>query len=216
MSLIVHMVIVGLAIALAPLPILTFILTLASRRGRAGGWAFLFGWLLSLVVVMWVAVAITGGQGIRANTSPNTVTFAIYVALGVGLVVYGYRRRRKEQTSSAVSGRLTGRIESINLWGALALGMLIQPWVLVAAGATAIAQAKLAAPTTVIAMSTFCILASSVLLAIQLYGVRYPKDATERLAKLRSWLERHSDPVVVWASFIVGMYLMGKGFYGLA
>jgi Sap, sulfolipid-1-addressing protein len=215
MDLLIDVVVIALAIALEPIPILAFILTLASGRGRAAGWAFLFGWLLSLVVIVWIAVGITGGQGVRPGSSPATATYAVDAAIGAGLVAFSYVRHRRTPPPSPVSGRLMGRIESINLWGAIGIGVVIQPWVLVAAGATNIMRAKLSAPAIVVAMALFALLATSILLAIELQAVRNPVASAERLAKLRRWLEQHRDPVVVWVSLLVGLYLLGRGVYGL-
>ena len=46
--LVLNLVLIGVAIALDPLPLTAFLVVLPSRRGTVKGAAFVFGWLVSL------------------------------------------------------------------------------------------------------------------------------------------------------------------------
>jgi hypothetical protein len=49
-------------ITLEPIPLTTFILILASKGGVRKGAAFIFGWLLSLAIVIAFTVLVTGNK----------------------------------------------------------------------------------------------------------------------------------------------------------
>lgn len=51
-----NLALIGLAITLDPLPPTAFIAVLPSKRGVTKGAAFVFGWLLSLAIVVMVTV----------------------------------------------------------------------------------------------------------------------------------------------------------------
>jgi hypothetical protein len=73
------LVLIGLAITLYPGPLAAFIVVLASKRGITKGAAFVFGWILSLAIVIVVTVlkimiavwAITAPNGGSAGTLPD-------------------------------------------------------------------------------------------------------------------------------------------------
>ena len=57
---ILNLVLIGLAVALDPLPLTAFLVVLPSRRGVRKGAAFVFGWLVSLAAVVTITVLATG------------------------------------------------------------------------------------------------------------------------------------------------------------
>ena len=60
--LVLSLVLIGLAITLEPIPLTAFILILASQGGVRKGAAFIFGWLVSLAVVIACTVLVTGNN----------------------------------------------------------------------------------------------------------------------------------------------------------
>ena len=54
------LVLIGTAIALDPLPLTAFLVVLPSKRGVRKGAAFVFGWLVSLAIVVTVTVLADG------------------------------------------------------------------------------------------------------------------------------------------------------------
>ena len=56
---VLDLVLIGLAIAFDPLPLTAFIVVLPSQRGVIKGAAFVFGWLVSLAIVVAVTVLAT-------------------------------------------------------------------------------------------------------------------------------------------------------------
>ncbi len=89
------LVLIGLAIALDPLPLTAFLIVLPSERGVRKGAAFVFGWLASLAVVVTVTVLATGDNPPEPSTAPSLADLAVKIAIGVSLVAIAVRQRRR-------------------------------------------------------------------------------------------------------------------------
>ena len=59
-AVVLNLVLIGLAIALDPLPLSALLVALPSQRGVRKGAAWTFGWLVSLAIVVTVTVLGTG------------------------------------------------------------------------------------------------------------------------------------------------------------
>jgi hypothetical protein len=68
---VLNLVLIGLAVALDPLPLTAFMVVLPSKRGARKGAAFVFGWLASLAVVVAVTVLATGNNPPKPSTAPS-------------------------------------------------------------------------------------------------------------------------------------------------
>ena len=68
---ILNLVLIGVAIALDPLPLTAFLVVLPSKRGVRKGAAWTFGWLVSLAIVVAVTVLATGNNPPKRNTAPS-------------------------------------------------------------------------------------------------------------------------------------------------
>jgi len=74
---VLHLLLIGLAIALDPLPLSAFVVILPSGSGVREGAAFLFGWLVSLAVVVTVTLLATGDNPPTQNTVPSLASLAV-------------------------------------------------------------------------------------------------------------------------------------------
>ena len=92
---VLDLILIGLAITLEPIPLTAFILVLASKNGTRKGAGFIFGWLLSLAVVVAVTILATGNNPPKSNTAPSLASLAVKIAIGVVLVVIAARRWRR-------------------------------------------------------------------------------------------------------------------------
>jgi len=221
------LLLIALAITLDPLPLMAFVLVVASVRGVRTGLAFISGWMACFIAVIALVLTVTGGQPPQPRSPPSTANLAIKIVIGVALVVYGLRRRRRpvhHDPSDAVaspprgksSSFLTSRIDRGALWPAAGLAILLQPWGLVAAGAVTVVEADGSEPTTWVVLVAYCIVATATLLAAELYVVFKPASAQRRLRELRSWMQAHAEPAIVYGSVVIGLLLVGKSVYGLA
>ena len=93
--LILNLFVIGVAITLEPIPLTAFILILASQGGVRKGAAFIFGWLVSLAIVIAVTVLVTGNNPPKPNTAPSLAALAAKLAIGAGLLVIAIRYYRK-------------------------------------------------------------------------------------------------------------------------
>ncbi|MEW2181539.1 GAP family protein, partial [Streptomyces sp. NPDC005406] len=92
---VLDLVIIGLAIDVGPLHNSAFILLLSTPRGVRKGLAFVLAWLGCLVLVLAAVILLTGGKPPAPRSAPSTAALAFKLALGVGMVVYGERKRRR-------------------------------------------------------------------------------------------------------------------------
>ncbi|MEU0394606.1 GAP family protein [Streptomyces sp. NPDC006208] len=92
---VLDLLLIALGITLDPLPIMAFVLVVASDRGVWKGLAFIMGWLACLVVVIALVLTLTGGEPPPPRSPPSTAGLAVRLAIGVGLVSFAlYRRKR--------------------------------------------------------------------------------------------------------------------------
>jgi threonine/homoserine/homoserine lactone efflux protein len=91
---ILNLVLIGLAVALDPLPLTAFLVVLPSSRGARKGAAFVFGWLVSLAIVVTVTVLATGNNPPKPSTAPSLAALAVKIALGAVLVWIALRHIR--------------------------------------------------------------------------------------------------------------------------
>ena len=95
-------------------------------------------------------------------------------------------------------------------WLTLALAPTLQPWVLIGPGAATVVEAKLSSWESFLALFLFCVLASSSYLAMEIYAVVRPSHSQALLARFRSWIDAHTDQVIIggWSGLelIAGIY----------
>ena len=88
-------ILIGLAIALDPLPLTAFLVVLPSKHGVRNGAAFVTGWLVSLAIVVALTVLATGDNPPKPGTAPSDAALAVRIAIGVVLVATAIRQWRK-------------------------------------------------------------------------------------------------------------------------
>jgi Na+-transporting methylmalonyl-CoA/oxaloacetate decarboxylase gamma subunit len=209
---VLDLVIIGLAIALEPVTIVAFILILGAEGGIRKGLAFIFGWLACLVAVIAVVVLVTGGKPPKPHTAPSTAALAVKAALGAVLIAVAVRQQRRMGRPHKQPTWMS-RLDRLSLWAAAGLGVFLQPWTLVAAGAATVVQAKLSTAGDYLTLVFFCLLATSAFLAMELYAAFSPEAATARLEQVRTWIDRHRDQAIVVLSLVVGCWLLGNSIY---
>lgn len=209
------LILIGLVISLEPIPLTAFIVVLASKNGVRKGAAFIFGWLLSLAIVIALTILVTGNKPPKPSTAPSLAALAVKILIGVVLLVIAvrqYRRLGKPKPPKDPPKWQTG-VDNMSLWFALALGPLTQPWGLVAAGIATITEAKLSSFEDYLAIILFCLVSTSTYLAMEVYAGFRPVQTQALLDGIRTWIDTHRDQVIIILSTVLGFYLIGKSVY---
>src|SRR5499427_5539049 len=151
---VLDLVLIGLAVALDPLPLTAFFVVLSSRGGSRKGAAFVFGWLVSLAIVVTVTVLATGNNPPKPSTAPSLAALAVKIVLGAILVVIGVRhiRARGRPKPPKKPPKWQEHVDSMSPWFAMLLAPTLQPWLLIAAGAATVLEAKLSSWESYIAL----------------------------------------------------------------
>jgi Sap, sulfolipid-1-addressing protein len=209
---VLDLVIIGLAITLEPLTLVAFTLILGSERGIRKALAFIGGWAACLVAVIAAVVLVTGGKPPRPHTAPSIAALAVKALLGAVLIWVGLRQRRRTGRPRKQPAWMA-RLDRLSLWAAAGLGVFLQPWSLVAAGAATVAAAKLSTAGDWLTLVGFCLLATSSFLLMELYAAFAPDAAGVRFRQMQTWIETHQDQVIVAGSLVVGAWLLGHSIY---
>jgi len=208
---ILNLVLIGLAVALDPLPLTAFLVVLPSRRGVRKGAAFVFGWLVSLAIVVIVTVLATGNNPPKSSTAPSLAALAVKIALGAVLVWIAVRHIRARGRPKPPKWQ--EHVDSMSPWFALALAPALQPWVLIGAGAATVVEAKLSSWQSFLALFLYCVLASSSFLAMEIYAIFRPDRSQAMLGRARAWIDSRTDQVIIAGSLIIGLWLIADSLY---
>jgi threonine/homoserine/homoserine lactone efflux protein len=213
--LLLSLVLIGLAVAVDPLPLTAFLIVLPSQRGTIKGAAFVFGWLVSLAIVVTITVLATGNNPPKPATVPSLASLAVKIALGVVLVVIALRhiRARSQPKPPKKPPKWQEHVDSMSPWFALALAPTLQPWVLIGAGAATVVEAKLSSWESFLALFLYCVIASSSYLAMELHAVFRPAQSQAMLAKFRTWIDTHTEQGIIVGSLLIGFWLIGNSIY---
>ena len=212
------LLVIGLVITLEPIPLTAFVLVLSSKGGVRKGAAFIFGWLLSLAVVIAATLLLTGNKPPKSGTAESLAALAVRIAIGVVLVGIAERQRRKmhrPRPPKKTPKWQTG-IDNMSPLYAMGLAPLTQPWGLVAAGIAEIVEAKLTTAASYIAIVLFCVVSTSTYIAMEIYAGLRPAKSQAFLLSVRRWIDTHTDQVIIVASLLLGFWLIGKSTYLLA
>ena len=212
---VLNLMLIGLAIALDPLPLTAFMVILPSKRGVRKGAAFVFGWLVSLAIVVTVTVLATGNNPPKPNTAPSLASLAVRTAIGTFLVWIAIRQRRRmgKPKPPKKPPKWQEHVDNMSPWFAMALAPTLQPWGLIGAGAATVVEAKLSSWESYLALFGFCVLASASYLAMEIYAGFRPRQSEAFLARVRTWMETHTDQVVIFGSLILGFWLIANSLY---
>jgi len=212
---ILDLILIGLAVTLDPLPLTAFLIVLPSRRGVRKGAAFVFGWLVSLAIVVTVTVVATGNNPPQPSTAPSLAALAVKIAIGAVLVVIGVRhiRARGRPKPPKKPPKWQEHVDNMSPWFAMALAPTLQPWVLIGAGAATVVEAKLSSWESFLALFGYCVLASASYLALEIYAVARPGPSQALLARFRTWIDTHTDQVIIVGSLIIGFWLIANSIY---
>jgi Sap, sulfolipid-1-addressing protein len=213
--LVLDLMLIGLAVTLDPLPLTAFLVVLPSQRGALKGAAFVFGWLVSLAIVVTITVTATGNDPPKPATVPSLAALAIKIVLGVVLVRIAIRhiRARSQPKPPKKPPKWQAHVDSMSPWFAMALAPTLQPWVLIGLGAATVVEAKLSSWESFLALGLYCVLASSSYLAMEIYAVVRPAQSQALLARCKTWVDSHIDQAIIIGSLFIGLWFIADSLY---
>jgi threonine/homoserine/homoserine lactone efflux protein len=213
--LVLTLILIGLAVALDPLPLTAFLIVLPSKGGARKGAAFVFGWLVSLAIVVTITVLATGDDPPKPATAPSLAALAVKIVIGLVLVWIAVRhiRARSQPKPPKKPPKWQEHVDNMSPWFALALAPTLQPWVLIGAGAVTVVEAKLDSWQSFLALAFYCVLASSSYLAMEIYAVVRPAQSQALLTRCRTWIDSHMDQAIIVGSLLIGFWLIGDSIY---
>ena len=129
------------------------------------------------------------------------------------LIALRQRRKMGRPKKPKKTPKWQAGIDNMSPWFAIGLAPLVQPWGLVAAGVADITEAKLSSAASYLALVLFCLVATATYLAIEIYAGFWPAQAQAFIARLRAWIETHTDQVIIIVSVLLGFWLIGKSIY---
>lgn len=210
-----ELILIGLVITLEPIPLTAFLLVLGSKGGVRKGAGFIFGWLVSLAIVVSVTLVVTGNKPPAPSTAPSLAALAVKILIGVGLLIIAARQWRKmgKPKKPKKTPKWQTGIDNMSPWFAMGLAPLVQPWGLIAAGVATITEAKLSSWETYIALLLFCVVSTITYLVLEIYAGFRPENAQAILASTKAWIDSHTDQVIIILSLVLGFWLIGKSIY---
>jgi hypothetical protein len=69
---------------------------------------------------------------------------------------------------------------------------------------------------TYISLFLFCLIATSSVLVIEIHAVFRPERSHALLARIKTWIDTHTDQAIIIVSVLLGIWLIGKSSYLLA
>jgi len=209
------LIIIGVAISLDPIPLTAYLVLLPSKRGVVKGAAFIFGWLVSLAIVVTVTVLATGNDPPKPQTAPSLAALAVKILLGVGLLYIALRQRRRmgQPKKPKKPPKWQTGVDNMSPWYAIGIAPLVQPWGLIAAGSATVVQAKVSSFESFLALFFFCVLATASYATLEIYAGFRPEKSQVFMDGIRTWIDTHTDQVIVVGSLILGFWLIGNSLY---
>jgi hypothetical protein len=213
--LVLDLMLIGVAVTLDPLPLTAFLVVLPSTRGVRKGAAFVFGWLVSLAIVVTITVTATGNNPPKPATVPSLAALAIKIVLGVVLVRIAVRhiRARGQPKPPKKPPKWQAHVDSMSPWFAMALAPTLQPWVLIGLGAATVVEAKLSSWESFLALGLYCVLASSSYLTMEIYAVVRPAQSQALLVRCKTWVDSHIDQAIIIGSLFIGLWFIADSLY---
>jgi hypothetical protein len=142
-------------------------------------------------------------------------SLAVKTALGAVLVYIGVRQRRRmgRPKKPKKPPKWQATVDNMSPWYAMGLAPLLQPWGLIAAGAATVVQAKLSSAASYLALLFFCVIATASYIFLELYAGFRPEKSEVLLSSVRTWIEGHTDQVIIIGSLVLGFWLIGQSLY---
>ncbi|PZF86256.1 GAP family protein [Jiangella anatolica] len=205
-------------LALSPVAVITGIVLLLGRSGRAKTAVFGLGWLLAVLAIaaaaLWLVEAAADDAAEQTADGVDLVQL-LFAALFLILAVLAWRKRAQQDEPARKNG-LVRRLDTIGVGGAFGLGLaqgfLVIKNLPLALGAGArLGEAALTGADAVVGLVVFAVVSTAgVLVPLAVALVGGPR-LDPSLARARDWLEANMSPITICVLGILGGYFLGQG-----
>lgn len=203
----------AMAVALSPVPIVAVVVVLARPAGVAAGTGFLAGWtgsLSALALLLTFAVGELEGFGLPTGAWLQIAVGLLLLAAAIGK----WRGRPRRDEEPPIPGWMrplaTATPARAAMFG-VALGLNPKNLALTAGAAAGIAYRGLWGPVALIAVALYVALASSSVIGAVLARAFGGKPAAERLERLKAFMLRHNNVIMMVVFLLVGLKILGDG-----
>jgi threonine/homoserine/homoserine lactone efflux protein len=216
------MVPAALAVALSPFPIIAIVIVLSTPRARTNGPLFALGWVLGLVAVSTVVVLLLGNVGNDSDAEASTVVSVLRILLGAALLVMAARQwtKRPGKGQEPKQPPWMATVEGATPRRTLVLGLALaganpKNLALTLAASASISRAGLDATGTVVALAVFVTIGSFTVLGAVLYYLIAGDRAAAPLAKVKQFMLRHNNVIMMVILLALGFTILAEGIAGL-
>ncbi len=214
------MVPAALAVALSPFPIIAIVIVLSTPKARTNGPLFAVGWVLGLVAVSTVVVLLLGNVGNDSDAS--TIVSVLRIILGAALLVMAAQQwsKRPKEGEEPKQPSWMASVERATPRRTLVLGLALaganpKNLALTLAASASISRAGLEPTGTVIALAVFVAIGSCTVLGAVVYYLLAGDRATAPLAKVKQFMLRHNNVIMMVILLALGVTILTEGIVGL-
>jgi hypothetical protein len=216
-TLILHMVISGLAIAINPVPIIAALIMPATRRPVVNGLVYV-GTLIAVMALVGVVVLLTlHGVAASGGGTTHTVLNILWLAIGVGfLAAFAIMlAKRPAPGKEHDEPGWMKRIEDMGPAGAAFVGVLLVNYELELPALTTILGADVSKVDAFLALAILVCVACSTPTATVAAYTAAPHATAKVMARGKALLTRYHRPILLLVFGAVGVYYLYKGLAGL-
>jgi len=217
-----EMLMMAVAVALSPIPIIAVVLLLVGPGGKVKGVAYVIGSATSTAIVGGILVAVGVGSGSSNDGGPSTGTSVLKLVLGVVLLGLAAKQWRGRPIASEepVTPSWMGALDRFSAAKALGAGVALnvlnpKNLLFIVAGAAAVAGAGASRSQEAVAWAVFCVIATigvaTPVVIVFATGDRSP----ELLDRLKTWMAHNSGVIMAVILLLIGAKLLGDGIAGL-
>jgi len=210
-----------MAIALTPIQIIAVVVVLGGRRGRAGGFAFLLGWLVAFGALAALAVVLVEQLG-ENDRAPTPLLHWLQLVAGLlllWLAVRAWRGRPVEGEEPKPPAWLASlgeaRPAKALLVGATTAVANPKIVALVLSSATSIAYLPLSATQLAVTILLFVLLGSLPLIVLVFAHALGGEAAARGIRAFKGFMLRNNDVIVTIVLAMLGVKILGNGIEGI-
>lgn len=214
LSVVFSLVLFSLAGAISTVPVSITILILLSPNPRRGALPFLIGSVAGSIMVVGFSAVGMRFLPARPELNKDVILAWLGLLIGVFLVVYaGYLFGRKNETDSAVVGKIKARFHSARPWEfvVLGLGLNLRPKAIllaVAAGALISVREPPLIQGSLFVLAYATVTQSAVVVPIAVW-LHSPERAEVPLTAIYTWMQRNGRKIAAIATLTIGVFLIG-------